>query len=194
MNRRLLPILVFTLGVSAISSAQTRPSPPDSPTPAWLPRAAFLGTFIRNGAVVPAARVQWQLPFFRGPTDALLLVLEPTAAAAVVFPRDLALTSLQLYALELGVGYSNRRESGLEWGFQVGTGPAWYSARFSEGDKERESYLVGLLNGRAQVGYRFGSLSLGVAVGYGDPYNYRRTSLARAHVGGPQMGLYADWR
>jgi hypothetical protein len=200
MNHRLLSVLVFTLGVSAVASAQTRPTPLESSTPAWLPRAAFLGTYIRNGAIAPEARVQWQLPFYRGRRDSLSLLIEPTAAIAVDFPdtviegEEVPLTSLQLYALVLGVGYSSRRESGLEWGFQLGTGPAWYSARFTGGDKDQESYLVGLLDGRAQVGYRFGSISLGVSVGYSDPYNYKRSSLARKHVGGLQLGLYADWR
>jgi hypothetical protein len=201
MNRRLLPVFVFTLCLCAAASAQTRPTPPpESPTPAWLPRAAFLGTYLRNGAVVPEARVQWQLPFFRGRLDSLSLVIEPTAALAAAFPaslvenEDVRLTSLRLYSLMLGVGYVSRRESGLEWGFQFGTGPAWYSARFTGGSKDRESYFIGLLGGRAQVGYRFGPISLGVAVGYSDPYNHKRTSLARGHVGGLQLGLYADWR
>ena len=201
MNRRLVSCLVSTLCLSAAASAQTaKPPPPESPTPAWLPRSAFLGTFIRNGAIVPEARVQWQILFFQGRSDVLALIIEPTAAAALVRPDtvvegdNVPLTSLQFYSLQVGVGYRSRRPSGLEWGFQLGTGPAWYGARFRGGGKDRESYFVGLLDGRAQLGYRFGSLSLGVAVGYGDPYNYRRTSLARPYVGGPQVGLYADWR
>jgi hypothetical protein len=209
MNRRLLPLLVFTLCVSPVASAQTPPTPPpESPTPAWLPRAAFLGTYIRGGVVAPQARVQWQVPFFRGRRDSLSLIVEPTAAIATSFPDPTAsggsgslqedeevvpLTALRLYGLMLGVGYSNRRESGLEWGFQIGTGPAWYSARFSGASKDRESYFGGLLDGRGQVGYRFGPLSVGVAVGYSDPYNYRRTALARGHLGGLKLGLYADW-
>lgn len=207
MNRRFLLLLLFTLGASPVASAQQPPGPPpESPTPVWLPRAALLSTYLRKGVVAPGARVQWQVPFYRGRRDSLSLSIEPTAAFAVAFPdnveddpntfirEDVPLSALRLYALVLGVGYSNRLESGLEWGFQIGTGPAWYSARFSAGEKSRESYLVGLLDGRAQLGYRFGAVSLGVAVGYSDPYNYRRTSQARGHVGGLQLGVYADWR
>lgn len=212
MNRRFLFLLfLFTLGVSPVASAQQPPRPPPaSPTPVWLPRAALLSTYLRKGVVAPGARVQWQVPFYRGRRDSLSLIIEPTAAIGVAFAKSdipddpdtivredeevVPLSALQLYALVLGVGYSSRFESGLEWGFQIGTGPAWYSARFSSGTKDRESYLVGLLDGRAQLGYRFGSVSLGVAVGYSDPYNYRRTSLARGHVGGLKLGVYADWR
>ncbi|HYO52595.1 hypothetical protein [Archangium sp.] len=202
MNRSFVPCLVFTLCASVAASAQTRrpPEPEQSPTPAWLPRGAFLGTFIRDGAVVPEVRLQWQVVFFQGRTDALGLLIEPTAAAAVVKPdtvvedANVPMTSLQLYSLMFAAGYTSRRSSGLEWGFQVGTGPAWFRAGFRGGSKDRESYWVGLLDGRARIGYRFSSVSLGLAVGYADPYNYKRSSLARSYVGGLQLGLYADWR
>jgi hypothetical protein len=201
MNRRLVPCLVFTLCLSVAASAQTgKPSPSQSSTPPWLPRSALLGTYINKGALVPEARVQWELVFFKSRTDALALLIEPLAAAAVDKPdtviegSNVPMTSLQLYSLLLGVGYRSRRESGVEWGFQIGTGPAWYKARFRGTTRDEESYVVGLLDGRAHLGYRFGPVSLGLAVGYGDPYNYRRASLARPYVGGFQLGLYADWR
>ncbi|QRO01448.1 hypothetical protein JRI60_21720 [Archangium violaceum] len=205
MNRRFVPWLLFTLCLSVSASAQTRgPSSSASSTPPWLPRSAFLGTYIREHeeqlAILPQARVQWELVFYQGYRDVLALLIEPMAAFAAVKPdtvvegSSVPMTSLQLYSLVLGVGYRSRSSSGLEWGFQLGTGPAWYGARFRGGSKAQESYFVGLLDGRAQVGYRFGPVSLGVVVGYGDLYNYRRTSLARPYTGGPQFGLYADWR
>ena len=67
-------------------------------------------------------------------------------------------------------------------------------ARFRNGPKDEESYWGGLLDGRARIGYRFSSVSLGLAVGYGDAYNYRRSSLGRPYIGGLQLGIYADWR
>ncbi|WNG36177.1 hypothetical protein F0U60_22655 [Archangium minus] len=205
MNRRFLPWVVFTLCLSSAVWAQPTPSArprllSDSSTPAWLPRGALLGTFIRNGAVAPEVRLQWQFVFFQGRTDTLGLLIEPTASFAAVKPDSVVeddtvpLTSLQLYSLVLGLGYTSRRPSGFEWGFQIGTGPAWYAARFRGGTKDEESYFIGLLDGRARVGYRVGPMALGVFVGYGDPYNYRRTSLSRSYVGGLQLGLYADWR
>jgi hypothetical protein len=202
MNRSFVPCLLFTLCLASAALAQTgRPAAPAaSSTPAWLPRGAFLGTSIRNGAVVPQARLQWQLVFFKSRTDALGVLIEPLAAAALIKPDtvvegdDVDMTSLQLYSLMFAVGYTSRRGRGLEWGFQLGTGPAWYRARFRNGPKDEESYWGGLLDGRARIGYRFGSVSLGLAVGYGDPYNYRRSSLARSYIGGLQLGFYADWR
>ncbi|MFY0566453.1 hypothetical protein ACN28E_21825 [Archangium lansingense] len=183
--------------------AQTpRPrGPVASPTPPWLPRAAFVGTTIREGAILPQARLQWQVVFFQGRSDTLGILIEPLASFALVKPDtivegdDVDMTSLQLYSLLFSVGYTSRRRTpGLEWGFQVGTGPAWLHARFSNGSKDEESYWGGLLDGRARLGYRFGAVSLGLAVGYSDPYNYRRSSLARSYIGGLQLGIYADWR
>ncbi len=200
MNRLLTPFLVFTLCLCQAAWAQTPPPPQAEPsTPAWLPRGAFLGTSLRGGALAPQARVNWRIPFFRGRTDSLSLLVEPLAAYTVSFPSSLEeqsgrLDALRLYSLLVGVGYRSQRESGLEWGFQIGSGPAWYSARFSGATKASESYFIGLLDGRAQIGYNFGRISAGVAGGYGDPYNYRRSSLARPYVGGLHLGLYSEWR
>src|SRR6218665_46472 len=201
MNRRLAACLVFTLSLCPEARAQlTAPrAPPESPTPAWLPRGVFLGTSLRKGAVVPEARLQWQLPFFPHFEDTLSLFIEPAAAIAASRPATLesaagSLTSLHLYSLLVSVGYTSQQATGVQWGFQLGTGPMWYRARFTGSTKAQESYLVGHLDGRARIGYRFGPIGLGVAVGYGDPYNYKRASLARPYIGGLQLGVYADWR
>lgn len=200
MNRRLLTALVFTLCLCTTASAQT-PRPAElsaSVTPPWFPRAASLSVSLREGAVLPEARVQWQLLFFRSRKDSLGLLIEPSVAFAAARPASLpgasgALTSLQLYSLLFGVGYTNRTESGLEWGFQVSTGPTWARGRFTT-SPARESAWMGLLEGRARIGYRFGAVGSGITVGYGDPYNYKRSSRSRPFIGGLQLGLYADWR
>lgn len=209
MNRRFLPWILFTLCLSGVAAAQTAPPASsarptylsDSITPPWLPRGALVGTFIRNGAVVPEVRLQWQLLFYKGRRDTLGLYIEPLAAFAAIKPDtvvdnpNVTMTLLQYYSLQFALGYTARREGGLEWGFQLGTGPAWYRARFTGGTKDAESYWVGLLDGRLRVGYRLGDkVGVGVAVGYCDPYNYRRTGLAHSYLGGLQLGLYADWR
>jgi hypothetical protein len=202
MNRSFVPCLLFTLCLASGALAQTgRPATPaDSSSPAWLPRGAFLGTSIRDGAVMPQARLQWQFVFFKSRTDTLGVLVEPIGSFALIKPdtvvegADVDLTQLQLYSLMFAAGYTSRRGRGLEWGFQLGTGPAWFRARFRNAPRAEESYWGGLLDGRARIGYRFSSVSLGLAVGYGDPYNYRRASLARSYIGGLQLGFYADWR
>ena len=207
MNRRFLPCLLFTLCLCPVAWAQTPPGSTEAPisSPAWLPHGAMVGGSLRTddwGQAAYAAQVRllWQVPFFRGRRDSLSLTIEPLAAytfaypATVVEDRDVDMRALRLFSLLAGVGYRNRPGRGLEWGFQVGTGPAWYAARFTGGDKTRESYFVGLLDGRLQLGYNFGAWSLGGAVGYGDLYNYKRTSLSRPYTGGLHLGLYLEWR
>lgn len=207
MNRRLVTLVFFTLCLCETASAQTlrSGSTVEATTPAWLPRAAYLGTSLADGAVVLQARLQWQFMFYQGRRDALGVFLEPLVGLSLATPSTLtpdpfgsqpagSLTALQLYSLVGSVGYVNRQESGLEWGFQVGSGPAWFQARFQGASKSQESYWVGLLDGRVHLGYHLGPVGLGVAVGYGDSYNYKRSSLAHGYVGGLQLGLYADWR
>lgn len=212
MNRRFLSCLLFSLCLSSMAWAQSRPAAAEPPagTPAWLPHGAMVGLSIRSNAeefgegtaLSPQVRLLWAVPFFRGRKDTLSLIFEPLASYTAGYPStvdedtDVDMRALRLFSLVVGVGYRNRprRGEGMEWGFQVGTGPAWYAARFDKADKDRESYWVGLIDGRAQVGYSFGAYSLGVAVGYSDPYNYRRTSLARPYVGGLHLGLYLEWR
>jgi len=207
MNRRFLSFLLFTLCLSPAAWAQTPPGPTEAPasSPAWLPHGALLGASLRADAREAAAfaaqvRLLWEIPFFRGRSDRLAVSIEPLAAYTFSYPdtvvegRDVDMRALRLFSLVAGVAYRNRPERGLEWGFQVGTGPAWYAARFTRGEKTRESYFVGLLDGRVQLGYNFGSYSLGLGVGYGDLYNYRRTSLSRPYVGGLHLGLYLEWR
>lgn len=207
MNRRFLAGLLFTLSLSSLASAQTAPGATGKPasSPAWLPRGAMVGVSLRGDdrgetALAAQARLQWQVPFYRGRVDTLSLLIEPLAAytfaypATVVEDRNVDMRALRLFSLLVGVAYRSRPERGLEWGFQVGTGPAWYAARFTGGEKTRESYFVGLLDGRLQLGYNFGAYSLGLGVGYSDRYNHRRTSLARSYVGGLHLGLYLEWR
>jgi hypothetical protein len=207
MNRRFLSLLLFTLSLSPVAWAQTPPGPTEAPasSSAWLPHGALLGVSrradVRDEAGYAAqVRLLWQVPFFRSRTDTLSLSIEPLAAYTFAYPdtvvedRDVDMRALRLFSLLAGVSYRNRPERGLEWGFQVGTGPAWYAARFTRGEKTRESYFVGLLDGRAQLGYHFGGYSLGLSVGYGDLYNYRRTSLSRPYVSGLHLGLYLEWR
>src|SRR3712207_6567888 len=103
MNRSFVPCLLFTLCLAPAALAQTgRPATPaDSSSPAWLPRGAFLGTSLRNGAVTPQARLQWQFVFFKSRTDSLGVLLEPIGSFALVKPDtvveddDVDMTQLQ---------------------------------------------------------------------------------------------------
>ena len=201
--RRLLLCLMLSLGLSTPVLAQPPGESVDGPlptskTPAWLPRGAFLGTFLNEGVVLTQAQLQWQVPFYQTRRDGLFLLFEGGGGPSVATPdkalpfTDALLDSVSLYSVMGGVGYRNQRPGGWLWGFHVVTGPAYYEARFL--NQPHEYHFVGFLEGRAQVGYSVGPFVLGGAVGYGSPYNYKRRSVARPYVGGLQVGLFADWQ
>jgi len=72
-------------------------------------------------------------------------------------------------------------------------GPVFYGAQF-DGGLEPDRRVAGLIEGRIHLGYQFGDVAGGLAVGYGEPFGYKRRSLGRFFVGGPMLGLFVDWR
>lgn len=201
MSRQLLLIsLVF--GLSSVAAAQPEEAPPATrrvgQTPVWLPRGAFLGTFIRKGAVVPQARLQWQLTLFQQKKDGLVLLMEGGGGWAAGLPDtavegfNAPIHSLYEHTLMFGAGYRNQDPGGWHWGFQVTGGPVWYGAHYQDLPVEHDS--AGLMEGRIHVGYRFGPVVLGVSGGYAEPFSYTRRSVARQFLGGAQFGFFADWR
>jgi hypothetical protein len=167
-------------------------------TPFWLPRAAFLGTYLRRGAVTPQPRIQWQATFFEDRQDALVLLLEGGIGYAAVLPDtavpgyDIPMQSFYEHTVMMGLGYRNQSPEGFHWGFQVTGGPLWYGAHLTNVEDER--YTAGLVEGRVQLGYTFGPVVLGVSGGYGEPFSYSKHSVARLFAGGVLLGLFADWR
>ncbi|WP_164000900.1 hypothetical protein [Pyxidicoccus caerfyrddinensis] len=200
MNRKLPVLLVFSLGLASVAHAQSeRPPEHVSPTPAWLPRGVFLGTTVRQGAVTPRVKVQWQLTFFQDRNDAFALLLEGGLGWAAAFPDPEAgapqtqLGSYYEHTALVGVGYRNQRTGGAHWGFQVTGGPVFYGAHF-DGGAPADHRTTGILEGRIHLGYQWGATGVGAAVGYSEPFGLKKRSLGRYFVGGPMFGLFMDWR
>lgn len=201
MNHPLvLFFLVFGLSTAAVAQPEEPSAAPrrSGGTPVWLPRGAFLGSYVRKGAVTPQARLQWQVTFFEKRKDALVLLLEGGGGWAARLPEtalqgfDAPIASFYEHTLMLGVGYRNQAPEGLHWGFQVTAGPVWYGAHYRHLPHERQS--AGLMEGRIHVGYRVGPAVLGVSGGYGEPFSFRRRSVSRQFLGGALFGFFADWR
>lgn len=201
MHRYLLLFsVVFGLSTAAMAQSGDSPAVPrrSGQTPVWLPRGAFLGTYVRGGAITPQARLQWELTFFEKKKDALVLLLEGGVGWAAGLPEtavegfDAPIASFYEHTAMVGVGYRNQSPEGFHWGFQVTAGPVWYGAHFR--DLPHEMERAGLMEGRVQLGYRFDSVVLGVSGGYGEPFSYRRRSVSRQFVGGALFGFFADWR
>lgn len=199
---RRLPLVLVLWAASAFG--QTLPTLPGrqeyrSPTPVWLPRGAFLGTYFQNDAMVPQLRLQWQFTVLQERVDALVLVGEAGGGWALKKPstagplRNDEVDALWEHSALLGLAYRGTRSNGLHFGAQLAAGPLWYGGRYHTlPDEDR---FAGLLEGRLHAGYRLGpAVSFGVAVGYAEPFSYRSRSPGLRFVGGPMVGLFADWR
>lgn len=198
MHRSLPLCFLLTLGAGSAALAQDEgPLRHQSPTSAWLPRGAFLGTYLRNGAVVPQARLQWQFTLFQDRKDALVFLLDGGLGFGASLPdsaledADLPFKSFYAHTVMAGGAYRNHRGPGWHWGFQVTAGPVWYGARYEGATEDR---VGGLLEGRFHLGRQFRQWGAGVSVGYGEPFSVARRSVAKEYVGGVLLGLFADWR
>ncbi|MCP3137547.1 hypothetical protein [Pyxidicoccus xibeiensis] len=200
MNRKLLVLLVFSLGLTSVAGAQpVRPPEHKSPTPAWLPRGVFLGASARKGVITPRAKVQWQLTFFQDRKDAFALLVEGGVGWGLTMPDREAgkpeslLGSYYEHTAQVGVGYRNHLPGSAHWGFQVTGGPVFYGAHF-DGAAPPDKRTGGIVEGRFQLGYQLGATAVGAALGYAEPFGLKRRSLARSYIGGPMFGLFVDWR
>src|SRR5260370_35681870 len=74
--------------LAALAQADDLPGPDSArefPTPAYLPRSAFVGTYV-NGAVTPQLRFQWELTLIQRRVPALVVVREVGGGAGSVLP------------------------------------------------------------------------------------------------------------
>src|SRR4051812_8214864 len=91
----------FSLAILLTCAASAAEEPPAhiSPTPWYLPRAAFLGAFV-TPTFSPNVRAAWELPIYQDESDALLFALEGGLSYALSRPtvelpdRSVTLTSL----------------------------------------------------------------------------------------------------
>ncbi|WP_224360856.1 hypothetical protein [Hyalangium versicolor] len=143
-------------------------------------------------------RLQWEFTFYEQRKDTLVVLVEGGPGYSVARPDtavegfDVPFNSFYENTAQIGLGYRQQTLGGLHWGFQVTGGPLWYGGHLTHLPDER--YTVGLIEGRLQVGRQFGSIVLGGAIGYGEPFNFKRRSVVRPFAGGFLLGVFADWR
>jgi hypothetical protein len=200
MDRRLACLLSLLLLFAARpAAAQLTPRPKRiSPTPAYFPRAVFLGTYVKGGAVTPQLRAQWQVTLIQERIDALVLIGEVGGGYAVGRPSNagpranLELVQLYQHTGLLGFGYRGSWPSGFHVGAHVLAGPLHYGAKYALLPPEKRT--AGLVDGRLQVGQSVGPFVVGAAVGYGEVFGTSVRSNALQYLGGLSVGLFLDWR
>ncbi len=167
------------------------------PTPPYLPRAAFVGIYLRT-AVTPQLRIQWELTLMQRRVHALVLVLEGGGGYGIALPKNLdptgTVSMTRLYQLTLlaGIGIRADEPSGWQWGGQIATGPLFYGARYN--DASSKDAVWPMVEARAQIGLRFGSSVYGISVGYALPYPGQTETRTTPFLGGWMLGLFADRR
>ena len=128
---RILPILVAVGAAASLpANAQFAIEPTPGGVPAYLPRAVFLGTYVNQGAVVPQARLLWQLTFVQARNDALVGINEGGGGFGLTHPEGVSgllvpyrMTSFYEHTLLIGLGYRATYANNFHWGFQFLTGP-----------------------------------------------------------------------
>ncbi len=166
--------------------------------PPYLPRAAFVGAFVNSSSVTPQVRLQWELTLIQERIDSLVLLFGGGGGYGLNRPQNLGPTntsvmiSLYQHVILGGFGFRADRPGGFHWGFQAATGPLFYGARFSDLPSERG--VLGLVEGRADVGWRFGSIVYGVSFGYASLYQQPMRLQSGPYLGGIMFGLFADGR
>jgi hypothetical protein len=184
------PSIIFALLIPLAASAR-------DPTPAYLPRAAFIGTYV-NTALTPQLRFQWELTLIQREKNALVVLLEGGGGYGLLLPSSLgpggSLSMTRLYQLTAlaGVGFRADEADGWHWGGQLATGPLFYGARFN--DRSTEDSVWPMLEARAQLGLRYGSTVYGIAVGYAFTYPGLTRSVTTPFLAGPMVGFFADRR
>jgi hypothetical protein len=166
-------------------------------TPAYLPRAAFIGTYVRT-AITPQLRFQWEFTLMQRRIDALVLLLEGGGGYGLGLPNNLGATATvsmtRLYQLTAlaGIGFRADEPGGWHWGGQIATGPLFYGARLS--DSSSEDSVWPMVEARAQIGLRYGSSVYGIALGYALIYPGNTRTISAPFLGGFMLGLFADRR
>ena len=88
---RILPFLVAAGAAASLpASAQFAIEPTPGGVPAYLPRGAFLATFVNQGAVVPQVRLLWQLTLVQTRNDALVGVFEGGGGFGLTHPEGVS--------------------------------------------------------------------------------------------------------
>jgi hypothetical protein len=194
---RVLPLLCLAAWLSASPAVASPRKDPPPLVPAWSPRSAYVGAYL-PAPFVPQLRLQWEWTLIQERIDALVLTLEAGGGVQVgtlsgVGARGNArmMTGWQVPVL-LGLAYRGTRPSGFHWGLTVATGPTFFGATFDTLPAERGA--VGVVEGKIQVGWKLGAAVWGVYGGVAQVYDFPARYASVRHVGGPLLGLFADWR
>jgi len=196
---RILPLLL-ALGAATPHGASAQvAAEPAAGVPAYLPRGAFLGAYVNQGAVVPQGRIFWQVTLVQTRNDALVAAFGGGGGFALTRPQGVSrsgvpytMESLYEHTLLVGLAYRATYANNFHWGFHFLTGPVFYGATYDT--LPAESRWDGNVEGTLEIGIKVGEVTFGATGGWAQPYNTLIDSTVVSYVGGPMFGVFLDWR
>lgn len=181
------------------AAANAREPERESPTPVWLPRAAWAGLFVGPG-VIPQIRVLWLATIAQEQVNSLSLAVEGGGGYALGRPTvavgtegNIHTTFMYQHVALFGLAQRADRPSGFHWGVTILTGPVFFGSRF-DGGLRKENKIVGTVEGRVQFGWKFDKVRVGVVGGVAQVYEYPPRVYSAVLLGGPLVGVFAEWR
>lgn len=174
------------------------PAPHINPTSPWyLPRQVMLGV-IAGRSVTPQLRVGWELTVLQERRDALMFELEAGGGWAVSTTLDpdneghAGASWFFEHSIQAGMGYRDLFSENFAWGFRLTGGPAWIGARSPGLPDERN--LIGVVEGRLELGHYFDSVQVGVTGGFQSIVGQGARRYAPSAAGGGVFGIFVNWR
>jgi hypothetical protein len=202
--RRLALFSAFgTLLLAAPAAAQRLAEKPPSLVPWWAPREVAVVTFFQNGNVTPELRLAWHIPIVQQRIDSLNFIVDLGGGYAlgkrdeINDQGDPIVQMLYQWHIHGGVAYEGDWAAGWHVGVRITTGVTLYGARYQllNGDIVREGMnTAATVEGRAEGGYRFGRVVIGLSIGVLQPWSRNPRLYSPNDIGGISGGIFFNWR
>jgi hypothetical protein len=201
--RRLTLFAAFgTLLLAAPASAQRVAEKPPSLVPWWAPREVAIVTFFGNGNITPELRIAWHIPVVQQRIDSLNIIVEGGGGYAlgkrdqVSDAGDPPVELLYQWHIHGGIAYEGDWKQGWHVGARITTGVTIFGARYTtaDGPLREGPNTAATVEGRAEGGYRFGRVVIGLSVGVLQSWSKNPRLYSPNDIGGISGGIFFNWR
>jgi hypothetical protein len=201
--RRLTLFAAFgTLLLAAPASAQRVAEKPPSLVPWWAPREVAIVTFFGNGNITPELRIAWHIPVVQQRIDSLNIIVEGGGGYAlgkrdqVSDAGDPPVELLYQWHIHGGIAYEGDWKQGWHVGARITTGVTIFGARYTtaDGPLREGPNTAATVEGRAEGGYRFGRVVIGLSVGVLQSWSKNPRLYSPNDIGGISAGIFFNWR
>jgi hypothetical protein len=159
-------------------------------------------TFFGNGNITPELRIAWHIPVVQQRIDSLNIIVEGGGGYALGKREqtnengDPPVEMLYQWHIHAGVAYEGDWKQGWHVGARVTTGITLFGARYTfvDGPLREGMNTAATVEGRAEGGYRFGRVVIGLSVGVLQPWSKNPRLYSPNDIGGISGGIFFNWR